>query len=263
LHLAVADRRREAVKLLLEYGADPNARNEYGLTPLHLAWDEPETAGALLEAGAEPTARDEQGLTALDYVAQSGGHPQCAILMLERGVDFQRMEDGGARLLRWAAGRGDKELVELMVAAGAETGLPPNAWEPTALHAAARYAEVVRVLLDHGVEPDLRPSESRSTPLHLAVEAGARESVEELLAAGADPNLAKAQKMEGGAWGQPETAVDMARRAGWYQLEELLREQGGRSAEELGLGIMIPKPTVPLERLRVRGKGADTRASGG
>ncbi len=59
LHGATYMNRPEVVRFLLERGADPNSRDNAGLTPLHLAagsgWVE--CARALLEGGADANAR--------------------------------------------------------------------------------------------------------------------------------------------------------------------------------------------------------------
>ena len=57
-----------AVAALLAAGADVNARNRSGLTPLHLAAssnENPAVIGLLLEAGANLEARDDDGDTPL------------------------------------------------------------------------------------------------------------------------------------------------------------------------------------------------------
>jgi cytohesin len=53
------------VKLLLEYGADPNASQDGGFTPLHSAAqnDDRESVEALLEAGADPSLANDDGKT--------------------------------------------------------------------------------------------------------------------------------------------------------------------------------------------------------
>ncbi len=64
------DRGRMA-SLLLAAGADPNARNDRGKTPLHSTASEFEFTVVLLEAGADPNARDEYGTTLLHRLASS------------------------------------------------------------------------------------------------------------------------------------------------------------------------------------------------
>ena len=56
---------------MIEGGADPDARNERGRTPLHAAaafGSNPSVITALIEAGAEPAARDDAGMVPFDYV---------------------------------------------------------------------------------------------------------------------------------------------------------------------------------------------------
>ncbi len=54
------------MELLLAAGADPNAKCDMGLTPLHWA-STPAVARILLANGADPRIRDTKGRTALEY----------------------------------------------------------------------------------------------------------------------------------------------------------------------------------------------------
>ena len=66
---AMAEDRAE-IDDLVACGADPNARDAGGCTPLHYAaWNNPveEVAAALFEAGADPEACDGNGRKPLDY----------------------------------------------------------------------------------------------------------------------------------------------------------------------------------------------------
>jgi ankyrin repeat protein len=85
LHAAAAGRHGEIVKLLLEHGANPNARQHGGWTALHAAAQSGEAGiiRTLLENGADPGARAENNQTALD-LALTRGH-QAAVDALESG----------------------------------------------------------------------------------------------------------------------------------------------------------------------------------
>lgn len=65
----------EMMKLLLERGANPNASNKDGFTPLHLSVRSKSQGISmvkmLLEAGASPRMRDTQGLIPLEYFPAS------------------------------------------------------------------------------------------------------------------------------------------------------------------------------------------------
>ncbi len=73
----------------LQAGADPNARSEYGATPLHTAamFGTVEVVGALLEVGADPNARGEGGQSALQMAAAFGTVEVVAAL-LDAGADL-------------------------------------------------------------------------------------------------------------------------------------------------------------------------------
>lgn len=79
LHAAAAVRDRETVALLLERGADPNAKQQMDYTPLHGAASrgDIEIAKLLLAHGAERTAKAGDGLTPAE-VARKYGHPEFA-----------------------------------------------------------------------------------------------------------------------------------------------------------------------------------------
>ena len=79
LHAAVASRNMETVALLLEHGADPNARQQVGYTPLMGAAGagREDMADLLLARGADPRATNEEGKTAAD-IAREHGHAKLA-----------------------------------------------------------------------------------------------------------------------------------------------------------------------------------------
>ena len=108
-------------------GADPNARDVFGLTPLHRAAEiskTPETVTALINAGADLNARAEFGLTPLHRAAAHSQTPETVTALINAGADPNaRAEFGLTPLHRAAAHSQTPEIVTALINAGAD----PNA----------------------------------------------------------------------------------------------------------------------------------------
>ena len=96
----------EVFEMLLDAGADPNARTEDGWTPLHLtvmsvSWAKIAT---LLDAGADLEARDEDGQTPLHWAADEGGSENVAAL-LDAGADVRARDESGRTALHMVSGK--------------------------------------------------------------------------------------------------------------------------------------------------------------
>lgn len=74
LHSATAGRHLTIVRLLLEHGADVNARQNSGFVPLHNAAQNGQTAmiELLLAHGADPSVAADDGRTAADFARENG-----------------------------------------------------------------------------------------------------------------------------------------------------------------------------------------------
>lgn len=207
LHLAVAEWRDidPAEQLgflarLLSAGADPDAQDNMGWTPLYRTAyrEDPSLAAALLESGADVTLATARGETPLHAAAQQS-RPATIVVLLEGGVDVNAPDGSGDTPLHVAATAGTPATVEALLAGGAHIHAK-NTRGDTPLHAAAqlprRYraleelprmdTAVVRTLIRAGAEMDARNAQGQ-TPLHTAWAEGNVLVADQLVALGADP----------------------------------------------------------------------------
>jgi ankyrin repeat protein len=234
LHTAAMSGNREAVDLLLRYGADPNADVDSAAKPYYLAAT-PEIGAALVAGGAvidpfdEILARDDD-----ETVRRVAEHPHAADRI---GFVFAMM-----------CGDGKRELLAKLLAAGLR--MPP------VLTSCQGYLlsniDMVRTLLDHGMSPDVRNWQGQtllhlvsrgsnvelaamlldagasivardeaycSTPLGWAARANARAMVEFLLARGAPASLP-----DDPPWATP---LAWAERRGHGEIAALLKARRG------------------------------------
>jgi ankyrin repeat protein len=79
LHAAVAGRKLDIVKAVLDAGADPNAQQQAGFRPMHEAGTNANRplAELLLAHGADPALTNDDGKSAID-VARDKGHAEFA-----------------------------------------------------------------------------------------------------------------------------------------------------------------------------------------
>jgi ankyrin repeat protein len=138
----------EMVNLLLDSGADVNAKNALGNTALNLAADQPEKVGLLMAKGADVNAATKLGRTPLLIAAHCDGCSSAVKLLLDKGADA-KVKDGRSRTpVLEAALANDLDSVKILLAAGAEPDIA-DADGFTALQWAASNcnAEMTKLLL--------------------------------------------------------------------------------------------------------------------
>lgn len=121
LHLAVALGAIEKVRLLLEAGADPNAVNFSGETPLHAVSD-PRILQLLIQYRANVNAKDEHGQTPLHSAARHGNEEIVKGLLEQPNVMVDEQDERGHTALHLASSM-NFEPTELLPWSGRSLGL--------------------------------------------------------------------------------------------------------------------------------------------
>ena len=107
----------------LKKGADVNAKDYLGRTPLHHAarWGHKKVAELLISEGADVDAMDDDGWTPLHYAAVFG-RKEIAELLIDNGADVNAKRSDGSTSLDWAIGRKHSEVADLLRKHGGKTG---------------------------------------------------------------------------------------------------------------------------------------------
>ena len=140
LHLAALGGRKEVVELLIAKGADVNAKdNDVGFTPLDMA-NKTETADLLRKHGGKHGTIEG---------AARGGDIEAVKEFLATGTDVNAKNFAGWTPLHWASSGDHKEIVELLITAGADVNAKEEDGD-TPLDKAKYKPETADLLRKHG-----------------------------------------------------------------------------------------------------------------
>jgi ankyrin repeat protein len=243
----------QIVTMLLNAGADVDANDHMGVTPLMLsaAFGHAEIVEALLTAGANVNALGTAKQTALS-AAISERQWHIALRLLDAGAD-PTLGDGRLSVSGAVQG-GEEELVKRLVRAGADVNYSEGqVASPLLLAIFTGQHQLTRYLLAAGGSHGNR-SESGATPLMIAAQGGDGEICELLFSVGAEVN---AQANDG------TTALILAAQNGHVAVVDCLLAAGANLELEANDGSTALLKSVqfeyPLVFERLIAAGASTK----
>eukprot|EP00752_Nemacystus_decipiens_P011995 g10634.t1 len=195
LHVAAQGGQPEMVQLLLLKGADKDAMDNAGRTPIFVAavHDHEATAVALMTAGADVNLGYRSYPMSVLHVASMRGNVSFMRAAIEHGANVDATDDTQSTPLHHAVILNRDEMIDVLVEAGANTEVRDDIGR-TPLHCAAfnRPHDALLALLKHGAHVNAR-DDSQDTALHTAVSyagmEGAAEVVDLLLRSDADETI--------------------------------------------------------------------------
>jgi hypothetical protein len=128
LHWALKNGQVYASKLLIDNGADVNAKNNDGHTPLHYAcvFGHVDAAKLLIHNEANVNAKsNNDGGTPLHY-ASAEGHVDAAKLLIDNGADVNAKDNDGYTPLHNACENGHVDVAKLLIEKGADVNTKNN-----------------------------------------------------------------------------------------------------------------------------------------
>lgn len=147
LHYAASTRNPDLIELLIAHGADVSARTDKGDTPLHKA------AGASLNAveillrhGADPNVRGYSRKTPMHLTGTSDDHEATIRVLLDAGANIHlHNDDDGTLIHAYASSTPDEAICTFLIEQGAEFDIPRIHNGATPLHEAVEaYTEMFR-----------------------------------------------------------------------------------------------------------------------
>ncbi|MFC1834464.1 ankyrin repeat domain-containing protein [Thermodesulfobacteriota bacterium] len=193
-------------------------RNEALLGACRLG--DPKKVELLLSKGADINAKDEEGDTPL-MAALNANKLSVVELLISKGADLEAKNKNDANALHLASLEGDESLVELLLSKGADIDAKDKDGHTpliAALNVRHLNKSLVESLLSKGADVKAK-AKNGLTALHLACFQGDKPLIELLLSKGADIN-AKAQN--------GHTPLRLAEMTGKKEIVEFLKSQGAK-----------------------------------
>lgn len=202
----------DAMKYLLDKGADVNVQNGFGSTALMISATDIAKVRLLVEHGADVNRASKQGRTALFIAAMSDQSSEIVRYLVAKGANLKAKDAFGNTILTAAATGNDLNTIRIALDAGVDVNAAgPTGLTPLLLAAGYGNLEATKLLLGKGAkvnavtltaalfpidDPKSGPVGLHNfTPLLVAMPHASPALVQTLLDAGADVNAKDSRNM--------------------------------------------------------------------
>ena len=191
-HALTGNCKKEILQTIIKHGADVNATNKNNKTALMIAFRtrNVDAVKVLLDAGANPNIADANGNTCLLNAVSLGCSKEVLQETFDHGSDLKAMNKDKETPLLIANRGGSLDFINILLNAGADPNIVSTEGNAF-LHIAVLdgfSSEILQAAIDHGADVNATNRNSE-TALMVASEKVHIEAFKILLNAGADPNI--------------------------------------------------------------------------
>lgn len=157
----------ENAETALAHGAQINTTDELHWTPLHRATFHcnENMVRFLLSKGAEVNAVNDSGMTPLEWAVGCDNDNELMVkLLLDNGAEVNVHRSSGYTPLLEAISRGKEKIVKLLLDHGADVNAQKKENGETALHLAVSYPypKIVKLLLEYGANANIKDAKGKT-----------------------------------------------------------------------------------------------------
>ena len=183
---------QKLLQAIIDHGADVNATNKKNVTTLMTACRVRNTGtiNILINAGADPNCADVYGRTWIHHAILANSK-ELLQAVIDYGADVNATNKKNVTALMIASRRGNIDAVNELLNAGADPTIKDGLGATWIHHAVGEGCskEFLQAIIDHGADVNAA-NKKNITALMLACKKGNEGSINILLNAGADPNIA-------------------------------------------------------------------------
>lgn len=186
LHYAAMYKQPGAVKMLIQYGADVNAKGSYGRTPLIYGASSarmPDMVKFLIDSGADVNATNDSGENALfELITREESNSEIAKILLDNGIKKDLRNSSKMTALHWAAFCGKINIIEVLLEYGFDIEDKDSFGNTPIIKAMSQNKiDAVKFLFNKGARPDSQGQAGFSL-LEYATRRGDKDFVKQILA---------------------------------------------------------------------------------
>jgi ankyrin repeat protein len=190
---AVREKKVEAVRVLLEFGADPHKKSWDNTPFVHATYAGREIVQLITKAdkhknSAVSNAAQEEMLRSASF----SGNVELVRDLIQQGTNINAPElEGGWTALIYAAAKGSLDIVQILLAAGADVNAASNSGQTTLSESAYwGHLKIVNLLISAGADVNIQEIDGTTLLMKALMFASGRlDIVKVLVNAGAEPNI--------------------------------------------------------------------------